>query len=116
VPTDLRYRSYQFSLSVIRFLKGRKWDSLSVVLVRQLMRSALSIGANVIEAKYSSSRNEFKRYYEIALKSANESKYWMCLLRDGFEVNDEQWINLLKEADALSKIIASSVLKLKKPE
>ena len=113
---DLKYRCYNFSLSVIRFLKSKKWDSLSLVVVKQLMRSALSIGANVIEAKNSSSRLEFKRYYEIALKSSNESKYWMCLLRDGFEVKDEELSILLKEADELSRILASSVLKLKKSD
>ena len=45
---------------VIRFLKAGKWDSLSMVIVKQLMRSASSVGANVIEAKNSSSRIEFK--------------------------------------------------------
>lgn len=80
------------------------------------MRSAVSIGANVVEAKNSSSRLEFKRYYEIALKSSNESKYWMCLFRDGFEIKDEELNKLLKEADDVSKILASSVLKLKKSD
>jgi four helix bundle protein len=70
---------------MIKFLKSKKWDSLSLVIVKQLMRSSVSFGANVTEAKNSSSRLEFKRYYEIALKSANESKYWICLLRDGFD-------------------------------
>ena len=113
---DLKYRCYNFSLLVIRFLKSKKWDSLSLVVVKQLMRSALSVGANVVEAKNSSSRLEFKRFYEIALKSSNESKYWMCLLRDGFEVKDEELNVLLKEADEISKILASSVLKLKKSD
>ena len=80
------------------------------------MRSALSVGANIVEAKNSSSRLEFKRYYEIALKSSNESKYWMCLLRDGFEVKDEDLNKLLKEADEVSKILATSVMKLKKSD
>jgi four helix bundle protein len=70
---------------MIKFLKSKKWDSLSLVIVKQLMRSSVSFGANVTEAKNSSSRLEFKRYYEIALKAANESKYWICLLRDGFD-------------------------------
>ena len=113
---DLKYRCYNFSLSVIRFLKGKKWDSLSFVIVKQLIRSALSVGANVVEAKNSSSRLEFKRYYEVALKSSNESKYWMCLLRDGFEVKEEELNKLLKEADEVSKILATSVLKLKKSD
>lgn len=111
---DIRYRCYQFSLLVIRFLKGGKWDSLSLVIVRQLMRSASSVGANVIEAKNSSSRLEFKRYYEIALKSCNESKYWICLLRDGFDKKDNELDKILKEADEIPKILAASVIKLKK--
>ena len=111
---EIKYRCYQFSLSVIRFLKAGKWDNLSLVVVKQLMRSASSIGANVVEAKNSSSRLEFKRYYEIALKSCNETKYWICLLRDGFDKNDEELGVILNEADELSRILASSVIKLKK--
>jgi four helix bundle protein len=77
------------------------------------MRSAMSVGANVVEAINSSSRIEFKRYYEIALKSGNETKYWLCILRDGFEIKDNEIKELLKECDELCKILASSVLSLK---
>lgn len=84
---DIKNRCYHFSLEVIKFLRLCKWDALSMVVIKQLMRSATSVGANVVEAKNSSSRNEFKRYYEIALKSCNETTYWLCILRDGFEVN-----------------------------
>ncbi len=114
VEKDIKYRCYLFSLMVINFLKAGKWDSLSLVIVKQLMRSASSVGANVIEAKNSSSRIEFKRYYEIALKSSKESKYWICLLRDGFEKVDVELNNILKEADEISRILAASVIKLKK--
>jgi four helix bundle protein len=116
VQTELRYRCYAFSLKTIKFLKNRKWDVLSLIIVKQLMRSAVSVGANVTEAKNSSSRIEFKRYYEIALKSANETKYWICLLRDGFDIATDELKKLLKEADELSKILAASILKLKKPK
>lgn len=111
---DIKYRCYHFSLQTIKFLKSKKWDNLSLVIVKQLMRSAVSIGANVTEAKNSSSRLEFKRYYEVALKSANETKYWICLLRDGFEEAGNQVKALLNEADELSKILAASILKLKR--
>lgn len=113
VETDIKYRCYQFSLSVVKFLKSGNWDSLSMVIVKQLMRSASSVGANVIEARNSSSRLEFKRYYEIALKSCNESKYWICLLRDGFDKKEDNLEKILKEADEISKILAASVIKLK---
>ena len=50
----------------------------------------MSVGANVVEAKNSSLKLEFKRYYEIALKSGNETKYWLCIFRDGFEMKDDK--------------------------
>jgi four helix bundle protein len=116
VEHDLKYRCYRFSLEVIRFLRGKRWEPLSMVLVRQVMRSATSVGANVIEAKNSSTRLEFKRFYEIALKSCGETKYWLCLMRDGFEVKDGQLEVLLNEANELSRILAASILKLKRPK
>ncbi len=107
---EIKRRSYLFSLETIKFLKSRQWDQLSMVLVRQLLRSATSIGANVAEARNSASRLEFKRFYEIALKSANETLYWLNLLKDGYQLKDDM---LLKEVDELTRILASSVLKLK---
>jgi four helix bundle protein len=107
---DIKLRCYQFSLSIIRFLKTIKYDSLSSVVVKQLMRSASSVGANIVEAKNSSSRIEFRRFYEIGLKSCNESKYWICILRDGFEVKGDEINSILKEANEISNILAASIL------
>lgn len=73
----------------------------------------MSVGANVVEATNSSTRTEFKRYYEIALKSGNETKYWLCILRDGFEIKDDEIKEILKKCDELTKILASSIIKLK---
>jgi len=74
----------------------------------------MSVGANVVEAGNSSSRIEFKRYYEIALKSGTETKYWLCILRDGYEINDEEIKKLLKECDEVCKILAASILTIKR--
>lgn len=113
MPNDIKYRCYQFSISIINYLRSKQWDSFSSIVVKQLMRAAMSVGANVVEAANSSSRIEFKRYYEIALKSGNETKYWLCILRDGFDIQDEEIRILLKEAEELCKIIAASVITLK---
>jgi len=114
MASDLKYRCYEFSLNTIKFLKNKKWDAFSLIVTKQVLRSAMSVGANVIEAQHSSSRIEFKRYYEIALKSCNETKYWLCLLRDGFNLKEAELEILLKESNELSKILASSILSLKK--
>lgn len=83
------------------------------IITDQLIRSATSIGANLIEARASSSRLEFKKFYEIALKSSNETKYWLCLLRDTKLIKAEEINKLLSEVVELSNMMASGGLKLK---
>jgi four helix bundle protein len=84
-----------------------------MIVIRQLTRSAMSIGANVTEATNSSTRKEFKRYYEIALKSGSETKYWIRIHRDAFEVQDDELTILMQEAYELCRILGASVIKLK---
>jgi len=80
----------------------------------QLLRSSMSIGANLIEGSAASSRLEYKKFYEVALKSANETKYWLCLLRDS-QLTDSGNINpLLSEATEIANMLAAGVLKLKR--
>ena len=82
------------------------------MVINQLIRSATSIGANVVEAKSSSSRRDYIKFFEIALKSANETKYWLILIKE--LVSDKNKAEeLLAEVDEISKIIGSSVLTLK---
>ena len=88
-----------------------KYDRIFHSLFDQLVRSATSIGANVVEGKSGSSKRDWKNFYVIALKSANETKYWLCLIRDTFEVSKPKINELIKEADEISKIIASIILK-----
>lgn len=111
--TDLVQRCYNFGLEVIRLTDSLPNKRSAWVITDQLIRSATSIGANLTEARASSSRLEFKKFYEIALKSANESRYWLNLLRDSGLIKSEQTDLLLRELHELSSIIASSVMRLK---
>ena len=113
MKSDLTRRCYDFSLKLITFINGLSDTRVSRVLADQLLRSGTSIGANVVEAKSASSRRDFTRYYEIALKSANETKYWLGLVKDGLRVNGEEIEFLTAETSELSKMIASSILTLK---
>ena len=79
----------------------------------QLIRSATSIGANLVEARASSSRLEFKKFYEISLKSANETIYWLNLLKDSGFVAEVKFIPLLDEATQIANMLGSGVIKLK---
>jgi len=106
-------RLIQFSIEIINFCQRlRKNRNLSPI-ADQLIRSATSIGANVIEAKSSSSRRDYIHFFEISLKSSNETKYWLLLIRETHSIHRVKAQKLLNEASEIAKIIGSSVLTLK---
>ena len=111
--TALRERCYPYSIRVIKFLETLPEKRAHKILSDQLLRSATSIGANVVEAKSASSKRDFMRYYEIALKSANETAYWLNLLRDGLGVRGTEIEALITETDELTRILAASLLTMK---
>lgn len=110
-PYKIGHRCFYFSKEVLMFVGSCKYDKIYYSLFDQLVRSATSIGANVIEGKSGSSKKVWKNFFVIALKSANETKYWLCLIRESIEVNSNKINELIKEADEISKIIASIVIK-----
>lgn len=67
-----------------------------------------------MEAQSGSSRKDFANFLNHALKSANETKFWLELLRDAGKKSDEVINPVLEEAKELSNILASSILTLKK--
>jgi len=110
---DFIRRLINFSINILKFCEKMRSRSILWPIIDQLIRSATSIGANVVEAKSSSSKRDYIHFFEIALKSANETKYWLILIKESMPEFKAEAESLLKEADEISKIIASSVLTLK---
>ncbi|MEW6608933.1 MAG: four helix bundle protein [bacterium] len=111
--TDLKRRCYYLSINIIKFLETLPDKRVYWIIGDQLLRSVTSIGANIVEAKSASSRKDFIKFYEIALKSANESKYWLGLLRDATESDKNKTNELLNEVNEISKMLGASILTLK---
>jgi len=106
-------RCFDFSISVLHLSEILRKKQLNWVLVDQLIRSATSIGANIVEGGNSTSKKEFINYFQIALKSASETLYWLALLK---EVN-KQYSNeidlLITECTEIKKIISTIILNTK---
>ena len=81
VKTELKYRAYKYSIPIIEFLNSLPKDVSTSVITKQLLRSATSIGANIVETKGASSKRDFTNFFNYALKSANESLYWIAKRR-----------------------------------
>lgn len=108
-PYNIRHRAYHFSKDLVLFIKNASYDRIFFSMFDQLLRAGTSIGANLVEGRAGSSKKDWRNYYAIALKSANETKYWVCLIRDTMDMDKQKLNELLREADELSKIIASII-------
>ena len=111
--TECEHRLYTFTLKLIEFIDRLPHDNVSRRLGDQLLRSGTSIIGNYVEGQAASSKRDFTNYFTTSLKSSNESKLWVVLLRDTKRTKAEDTIWLLHELDEISKILASSILTLK---
>jgi len=110
---DIRKRSYIYALKIIKLIESLPKNQTSKILGNQLLRSATSIGANLIEAQASGTKKDFANFLNYALKSANESKFWLGLLRDSSQLDKEKVEPLLKETNEISNILGSSILTIR---
>jgi len=111
---EFKRRVYRFALDVIEFVDQLPAGQTSRIIGDQLLRSTTSIGANVIEAQAASSRKDYTNFFTYALKSANECKFWLGLLRDSSKADKDTVNKLLKEATEIANILATSILTLKR--
>lgn len=110
---EVKYRAFYLSLKIIKFLGGLPQTMELKIIAEQLIRSVTSIGANIVEAKASSSKREFLNYFQIALKSCNETKYWLALVKELVPDRRDMLGAFVQETEEIGKIIGTSVLTMK---
>ena len=72
--------SMDFALRIVNLYKYLIDEKNEYVMSKQLLRSGTSIGANIAESEHAQSKADFISKLYIALKEANETKYWLSLL------------------------------------
>jgi len=110
---EFKKRLYNFVLKLIKFINQLPKINVCRVIGDQLLRNGTSILGNYIEATASSLRKDFTNYFNHSLKSSNESKLWLVLLRDSGNASSKTVDWFLKELDEISKIFGSNILTLK---
>jgi four helix bundle protein len=109
-------RSFRFFCEVLDYLRTITPGPSVNKLIEQLADSAGSIGNNREEALGGSSRREFLRYNEIALRSANESVRWLRACASRGLGNQAQCSQLLDEGRQIARILAKIVINTKRPK
>ncbi|MEW6610189.1 MAG: four helix bundle protein [Patescibacteria group bacterium] len=112
---DFIRRLIQFTVHIIKLGERIKGENrLLWSIVDQVIRSGGSIGANVVEAKGSGSKRDYIHFFEIALKSANETIYWLMVLQETVSVSHRDEVEAFsREANEFARIIGASIVTMK---
>jgi four helix bundle protein len=102
-------KSYAFAIKIVKLYQYLVNDKNEFVLSRQLLRSGTSIGANVREGEDGQSRADFLSKFNIALKEANETLYWIDLLHDTDFLEDKEYELINVDCIELKKLLTSIV-------
>ncbi len=109
---DLKERTFSFSKNLLSCFKRIKRTTINQNCILQCIRSGTSIGANYHEADGAESRKDFEHKIGICKKEAQETEYWLKLLIE-IEENQDELLNLFNEAEELRKIFVSVARKSK---
>lgn len=108
----LNKKSEDFAVEIINFyqelINRKQFD-----IARQILRSGTSIGANVAEGRYAQSSLDFINKLSIALKEANETQYWLKILRKSDIINGEQFRLYDDKVQELIAMLISSIKTVK---
>jgi len=113
LKNEFKRRLYRIVLRLEEIINKLPKDNIARKISDQLLRSGTSILGNYIEGQSASSKKDFTNFFNTSLKSANESKLWLALLRDSKRARAEDVEWFLKELDEIANIFASSILTLK---
>jgi four helix bundle protein len=105
---DLKRRTKQFSLRVIRLCETLPSKPAARIIANQLLRAATSVGANYRAACRARSPADFISKMGIVLEETDESAYWLELLVESGLVTQQRLSELLREAEELIAIFAAS--------
>ncbi|MGC9443765.1 MAG: four helix bundle protein [Candidatus Methanospirareceae archaeon] len=110
---DLEERTLKFAKNVITFTKALPRTLANRELVKQLVRSSGSVGANYIEANESLSKKDFVMRIKICRKEAKESAYWLKLVEINAPEHERERAAFIEEATQLLKIFSAILEKSK---
>jgi len=107
-PEILKSRTFDFALGVMRMIDELPKCKSHDVVSYQLLKSSTSVGANYRAACKAKSSPDFINKLKIVEEEADESEYWLALLKAYGKGKDASIESLLKEANELNKIFSAS--------
>ena len=102
---EVKEKSLAFAKRVVNAYRYLCEEKNEYVLSKQFLRSGTSIGANIMEAQFASSKKDFLNKMYIALKECAETLYWMELLFSCKYLAEKEYISLQMNCEELQKLL-----------
>ena len=101
--------SKMFAVDIVNLCTDIKETRKGNVLLNQLLRSGTSIGANIHEANYASSKADFVNKFQIALKECYESDYWLGLFKETKMITEIEYADMYDKCSKIRKLLIASI-------
>ena len=108
-PNVIAEKSEEFAVRVINLSKYLIGEKKEFIISKQIFRSGTSVGANVSESRNAQSKEDFISKLNIALKEADETAYWLRLLKRTEFLSEEQFSSLNEDVQELISILVSII-------
>ena len=109
MTSPLKDKSFAFAIRIVNLYKYLCSVKKEYILSKQLLRSGTAIGALVREAEQAESKADFIHKLAIALKEANETEYWILLLRETDYLTPKESESILNDLKELLKLLISII-------
>lgn len=105
----IQQKAFEFASNIVLFYQNYSKLHKDNTISKQLLRSGTSIGANINEAQFGNSKNDFISKLHISLKETGESIYWIKLLRNTNLLELQEANQLLSQAEELKRLLIASL-------
>ncbi len=105
----LAEKSYAFAMRIVKCSKHLQNEKKEYIMSKQLLRSGTAVGALVAESKYAQSKADFINKLYVSLKEANETKYWLRLLKDCGYLQEVLTESMINDIEGIIKMLSSSI-------
>lgn len=105
----LKSKSLSFAVRIVNLVRFLNSDKSEFVISKQILRSGTSVGAMIAEAEFAESKSDFIHKLAIAQKEANETIYWLILLKETEYLSINQFEDIHNNAVEIIKLLTSSI-------
>ena len=100
-------KSIKFAIRIVKLYKYLKEEKAEYILSKQLVRSGTSVGANISEAQRAQSKADFSAKMYVALKEAEESAFWILLLKEAEFLSPKEFESIDADCEELIRLLTA---------